>query len=106
VKQSCRTLADLIGVLTRRCVGRYLGALPVLYALLERLQVRVLINRYCPTESPVDHGAVAVVLVLNRLIAPRPLYQIMDWLAGTMLSDYVGMPASTLRAMMIGRGAR
>jgi transposase len=100
---TCRTLADLIGVLTRRCIGRYLGALPVLYALLERLQVRVLINRYCPTESPVDHGAVAVVLVLNRLIAPRPLYQVMDWLVGTMLSDYVGVPASKFNDDRLGR---
>jgi len=62
---SCRTLADVIGVLTRRSVARYLGALPVLYLLLEQLQVRTIINRYCPTESPVDHGTVALVLVLR-----------------------------------------
>jgi len=49
----------------------------VLYALLERLQVRVIINRYCPTESPIEHGTVAMVLVLNRLIAPRP--RIKSW---------------------------
>jgi hypothetical protein len=24
------------------------------------------------------------------LVAPRPLYQVMDWLASTVLSDYVG----------------
>jgi transposase len=100
---TCRTLADLIGVLTRRCVGRYLGALPVLYALLERLQVRVIINRYCPTESPVEHGTVALVLVLNRLIAPRPLYHVMDWLAGTVLSDYVGVPATKFNDDRLGR---
>jgi len=100
---ACRTLAELIGVLTRRCVGRYLGALPVLYALLERLQVRVIINQYCPTESPVDHGAVAVVVVLNRLIAPRPLYHIMDWLASTVLSDYLGVPSAKFNDDRLGR---
>jgi transposase len=100
---TCRTLAEVIGVLTRRCVGRYLGALPVLYALLERLQVRALINRYCPTESPVDHGAVALVLVLNRLIAPRPLYRVMDWLASTVLSDYLGVAASKFNDDRLGR---
>jgi len=100
---TCRTLADLIGVLTRRCVGRYLGALPVLYALLDRLQVRDIINRYCPTASPVEHGVVAVVLVLNRLIAPRPLYRVMDWLAGTVLSDYVGVPAAKFNDDRLGR---
>jgi transposase len=100
---ACRTLAELIGVLTRRCVGRYLGALPVLYALLERLQVRAIINRSCPTESPVDHGAVAVVLVLNRLIAPRPLYHIMDWLSSTVLSDYLGVPSAKFNDDRLGR---
>jgi transposase len=100
---TCRTLAEVIGVLTRRCVGRYLGALPVLYALLERLQARTIINRYCRTESPVDHGAVAVVLVLNRLLAPRPLYRVMDWLAGTVLSDYVGVPVSKFNDDRLGR---
>jgi transposase len=100
---TCRTLAELIGAITCRCVGRYLGALPVLYALLEHLQVRVIINRYCPTESPVDHGTVAVVLMLNRLIAPRPLYQVMDWLAGTVLSDYLGVPAAKFNDDRLGR---
>jgi transposase len=100
---TCRTLADLIGVLTRRCVGRYLGALPVLYALLDRLQVRDIINRTCPTESPVDHGAVVIVLVLNRLIAPRPLYRVMDWLASTVLSDYVGVPPAKFNDDRLGR---
>jgi hypothetical protein len=38
----------------------------------------------------------ALVRVLNRLIAPRPLYQVMDWLAGTISSDYLGVPARKL----------
>lgn len=100
---SCRTLAEVIAVLTRRCVARYLGALPVLYLLLEQLQVRAIINRYCPTESPIDHGAVALVLVLNRLIAPRPLYRVMDWLASTVLSDYLGVPAPKFNDDRLGR---
>jgi transposase len=100
---SCRTLADVIGVLTRRSLARYLGALPVLYLLLDQLQVRTIINRHCPTESPVDHGAVALVLVLNRLIAPRPLYHVMDWLASTVLSDYLGVPATKFNDDRLGR---
>lgn len=100
---SCRTLAEVIQVLTRRYVVRYLGALPVLYLLLEQLQVRTLINRYCPTDSPVDHGAVALVLVLNRLIAPRPLYRVMDWLASTILSEYLGVAATKFNDDRLGR---
>jgi hypothetical protein len=89
--------------LTRRQVARYLGALPVLYPLLERLQVRAILNRYCPTASPVDHGAVGVVLVLNRLLAPRPLYRVMDWLAHTVLTEYVGVPATKFNDDRLGR---
>ena len=100
---SCRTLADIIAVLTRHSVARYLGALPVLYLLLDQLQIRTIINRYCPTESPVDHGAVALVLILNRLVAPRPLYRVMDWLASTLLSDYLGIPAAKFNDDRLGR---
>lgn len=100
---SCRTLADVIGVLTRRSVARYLGALPVLYLLLEQVQVRTIINHYCPTDSPVDHGAVVTVLVLNRLIAPRPLYQVMDWMTRTMLGDYLGVSAAKFNDDRLGR---
>ncbi len=99
----CRTLAEVIQVLTRRAIARYLGALPVLYLLLEQLQVRTIINRYCSTESPIDHGTVALVLVLNRLIAPRPLYRVMDWLASTVLSDYLGVPATKFNDDRLGR---
>jgi hypothetical protein len=87
----CRSLAEVIQVLTHRQIVRYLGALPVLVALLERLQVREIINRYCSTRSPVDHGAVALVLVLNRLMAPRPLYKIVDWLATTLIAEHLGI---------------
>ncbi len=101
--RSCRTLADIISALTRRGVARYLGALPVLYSLLEQVQVRRIINRYCPTASPVDHGAVAIVLVLNRLIAPRPLYQVLDWMARTVLGDYLGISATKFNDDRLGR---
>jgi hypothetical protein len=99
----CRTLAEVIAVLTRRCIARYWGALPILYLLLEQLQVRTIINRHCSTESPIDHGTVALVLVLNRLIAPRPLYRVMDWLASTVLSDYLGVPATKFNDDRLGR---
>jgi len=88
------TLATLVDWLTRSQVRRQLGAVPVLYALLEELQVRPIINRYCPSVREVDHGTVAVVLIINRLMAPRPLYRIADWLAQTVLVYYLGVPAS------------
>jgi transposase len=86
-------LAQLVDVLTQSQLRRHLGALPVLYALLEVLQVREIINRHCPTTAEVEHGTVAMVLILNRLVAPRPLYQVADWLARTVLVHTLGVPA-------------
>ena len=99
----CQSLAEVLQVLTRRQVVRYLGALPVLVALVERLHVRQIINHYCPTRSRVDHGAVVLVLVLNRLMAPRPLYQIVDWLATTLIAEHLGISADKFNDDRLGR---
>jgi hypothetical protein len=87
------TLAKLVDLMTHSQLRRHLGALPVLYALLETLQVRHIINRYCPTQAEFDHGTVALVLILNRLTMPLPLYRIADWLAQTVLVGTLGIPA-------------
>jgi transposase len=87
------SLAQLVDLATRSQLRRHLGALPVMYALLQTLQVQHIINRYCPTQAEIDHGTVALVLVLNRLTMPLPLYQVSDWLAKTMLVCTLGIPA-------------
>jgi transposase len=87
------TLAQLVDLVTQSQLRRHLGALPVLYAVLETLRVREIINRHCRTAAEVDHGTVALVLILNRLMAPRPLYQVADWLARTVLVYRLGVPA-------------
>jgi transposase len=88
------TLAQVVDLLTTSQIRRHLGALPVLYALLETLQVRDIINRYCPTRAEVKHGSVALVLILNRLTMPLPLYQIADWIGRTILVYVLGIPAA------------
>jgi transposase len=88
------TLAQVVDWLTGTQFRRQLGALPVLYALLETLQVREVINRYCPTESDIDHGTVAAVLILNRLTMPLPQYKVVDWMAQTVLVQILGVPAA------------
>jgi len=97
------TMAQIVDWLTRAQLRRQLGALPVLYALLEVLQVREIINRHCPTAADVDHGTVALVLILNRLVAPRPLYQVADWLSRTMLVHTLGIPAAKFNDDRLGR---
>ena len=97
------TMAALVDLFTRAQLRRHLGALPVLYALLEILQVRQIINRHVPTAAQVDHGTVALVLILNRLSAPRPLYQVADWLAQTVLVYTLGIPAEKFNDDRLGR---
>ncbi len=97
------TLATVVDWLTHSQLRRQLGALPVLSALLDLLQVREIINRYCPTQADVDHGAVAIVLMLNRLTAPRPLYKVADWLAQTVLVHTLGIPATKFNDDRLGR---
>jgi transposase len=87
-------MATLVDWLTHAQLRRQLGAIPVLYRLLEILDVRRTINRHCPSTAHVDHGAVVVVLVLNRLTAPRPLYKVADWLGQTVLVTVLGIPAA------------
>lgn len=88
------SMAEIVDLLTQAQLRRHLGALPVLYELLNVLQVRRIINRHCPTAADVDHGTVAMVLILNRLTAPRPLCQVADWVARTVLVSVLGIPGS------------
>ena len=87
-------MAQVVDWLTASQLRYQLGALPILYALLETLNVRDIINRQCPSRVEVDHGTVALVLIFNRLMFPLPLYQIADWVAQTVLVAVLGIPAA------------
>ena len=96
-------LARVIDALTAKQVRYKLGALPVLYALLETLEVRQIINRHCQTKADVDQGTVALVLVLNRLLLPLPLSQVSDWIGQTVLVAVLGIPATKFNDDRLGR---
>jgi hypothetical protein len=97
------TMAQVVEWLTAKQVRYRVGALPVVYALLETLGVRAVINRHCPSQAEVDHGTVALVLVLNRLLFPLPLYQVADWVGQTVLGAMVGVPAAKFNDDRLGR---
>jgi transposase len=99
----CHSFAQVIQVLMRKQLVRQLSALPILVTLLSRLKVREIINRHCPTQSPVDNGAVALVLIINRLMAPRPLYKIVDWLATTLIAEHLGVSRFKFNDDRLGR---
>jgi len=97
------TLAQLVEWITTRQQQYQVGALPVLYALLETLQVRHIINRHCPTKREVAHGDVALVLILNRLMFPLPQYRVADWVGRTVLTGMLGVPAAKFNDDRLGR---
>jgi transposase len=97
------SLATLVDWVTRAQLRRNLGALPVLYAMLELLRVAEVINRHCPSEAEVSHGVVAVVLILNRLTAPRALVKVADWVGRTVLTQTLGVPANKFNDDRLGR---
>lgn len=96
-------LAQWVDFLTRHQICKSLGALLVLYPLLEELEVTAIVNQYCPTQAEIDHGTIVLVLALNRLTAPRPLYHIADWLAYSILPVTLGLPAHKFNDDRLGR---
>ena len=97
------TLAWVMDMLTRRQMRHYLGALPLLYTILDQLKVSEVVNRYAPTRSDLSHGTVVVVLVLNRLHAPRALHRVADWMGQTVLVKIMGVEAARFNKDRLAR---
>jgi len=96
-------LAWLMDRLTKQQMRYYLGALPLLYTVLDELKVAETINRYCPTQSKLSHGTVVLVLALNRLHAPRALWRVADWLGQTVLVQVLGVEAAKFKKDRLAR---
>lgn len=97
------SLAWVLDRLTQGHMRRYLGALPLLYTVLTELKVAETINQYCASRSEVSHGTVALVLVLNRLHAPRALWRVADWLGQTVLVRVLGVEAAKFNKDRLAR---
>lgn len=97
------TQAKYFGQAIRAVQPQQMGALPLIQPILTDLQVRETVNRLLPSQSDVDLGQVVVLLVLNRLLAPQPLYEIQDWLGGTVLPEVLGIAAKQAYDNRFGR---
>jgi transposase len=96
------TLSETFCANVDQQLTRWLGAIPVLMPILKRLNLVSIINRYVKTEADVDSGTVALILALNRLLAPKPLYKVGDWMATTVLEETLAVPAEKLHDRRIG----
>jgi hypothetical protein len=66
--------AETFSSVVDKQLSKWLGAIPLLIPIFEKLNVVEILNRYCPCEADIDSGSVALILALNRLMSPRPLY--------------------------------
>jgi len=96
-------LANTIRQGIRQAHTLTLGALPLFYPILDALDLRGIVNTVRPTKADVDLGVVALVLVLNRLMAPQPLYWVNRWLAQTVLPAALELSPPKLYDQRLGR---
>lgn len=97
------TLADTVRRAIRQPDTLQLGAIPLLYPILETLGLRDCINALCPTQADLDLGRVMLVLVLNRLMSPQPLCWVNRWVAQTVLGIMLDLPLAKLYDQRLGR---
>jgi hypothetical protein len=84
---------------------KQLGALPVIRAYLERLQLKERVDAVAPVRevAHLTNGEVVVALVANRLTAPRPLYDIVAWAEGWAVEETFGIAPAALNDDRLGR---
>ena len=84
-------------------LSKSLGAIPVLFPILRRLGVAQAINSHRPGDQEVSHGTTVEILTLNRLMAPKPLYKVKEWMAETVLGDALDVGEEQMHDTRIGR---
>ncbi len=82
---------------------RQMGALPLIAPILTALQVRQMTNELAPSEADIDLGRIVELLTLNRLMAPQPLYHVADWLAETVLPQWLDTAPEKVYDNRLGR---
>ncbi len=88
-----------------RMLVKQLGALPVIRAYLDRLQLKARVDAVAPVRevAQLTNGDVVVALVANRLTAPRPLYDIVQRATAWAVEEAFGIAPSALNDDRLGR---
>jgi hypothetical protein len=84
---------------------KQLGALPAIRAYLERLQLKERVDAVAPVRevAHLTNGDVVTALVVNRLTAPRPLYDIVEWAEDWAVEETLGIAPAALNDDRLGR---
>jgi hypothetical protein len=97
------TLADSLCEAIGQTHTLTLGALPLLHPILDTLSLRGIVNDLRPTKANVDLGLVALVLVLNRLMAPQPSCWVNRWLRQMVLPAALDLSLAKMCDQRLGR---
>lgn len=97
------TLAETMGPLLRPPMICQVGAIPLLYPLLEELGLQTEVNALCPSKADIDLGRLALLFTLNRLMAPQPLYKVGEWASQTVLPQFLSLSVVQLYDNRLGR---
>jgi len=100
---SSSTWAERVAGATLQSSTRQVGAVPVVYPLMEALQVRQTINAVRRSKADIDLGRVTEVLLLNRLLSPQPLYRIGEWAELTVIPQMFRLQVEQLYDQRFGR---
>ncbi len=95
--------AEHLGSSVKAVRPRLMGAIPLVCPVLADLQVRSATNDLVASQADMDLGQVVVLLVLNRLLAPQPLYRVEDWLAETILPELLDVVPDQVYDNRLGR---
>jgi len=97
------TWAERVAGAIRQSAARHIGVVPVYYPILEGLGLRATINALCDSGRGIDPGRIALILTLNRLMSPQPLYRVGQWAAQTILPDLLQVSADKLYDQCLAR---
>jgi transposase len=67
------------------------------------LNIAKIIDDHCPGKEEVGHGTTVMTLALSRLLSPRRLYKVGEWLSGTILEDALEVDAKQMYDSRLGR---
>jgi transposase len=103
IAMSQHTLADTYRQIRQQAEARVVGALPLVYPILEDLGLGPTVNTLRPSKADIDLGRVSLLLALNRLLASKPLYEIGAWAGQTVLPELLSLDVAQLYDNRLGR---
>jgi len=80
-----------------------IGPTAIVWPILERLKLIQHTNRYTGSNAALDAGRTLAAMVLNRLMAPTPLYEVEGWARHTVVPHVLGVSAKQLNDTHLAR---